>query len=167
MLTLHLLRHAKSDWDEPGLDDRERGLNRRGRRDAPRMGAALAAELVPVDIHVSPARRAQLTLRGLVEGWPELARVEHWTEEGLYTFDAEELLEWIAGCGETRDTLFLIGHNPAFTDLVNFLAGAPVIDKLPTAAYARLVLEADSWAALGPGCASLQRLLRPRELPQR
>lgn len=47
MKTLHLLRHAKSAWDNPAVVDRERGLNKRGRRDAPRMGAALAARMPP------------------------------------------------------------------------------------------------------------------------
>ena len=64
MKTLHLLRHAKSAWDQPGLSDRDRGLNKRGRRDAPRMGAALANLVGPHSIAVSPAQRAQLTLQG-------------------------------------------------------------------------------------------------------
>ena len=84
MKTLHLLRHAKSAWDEPNLSDRERGLNRRGRRDAPRMGAALAGQLPVMSVAVSPARRAQLTQKGLYAGWPALAEVRHFTEEDLY-----------------------------------------------------------------------------------
>jgi len=47
MKTLHLMRHAKSAWNQPELSDRERELNKRGRRDAPRMGAALAHQLAP------------------------------------------------------------------------------------------------------------------------
>ena len=68
MKTLHLLRHAKSAWDQPHLSDRERGLNKRGRRDAPRIGEMLAQRLAPMSIAVSPARRAQLTLEGLCTG---------------------------------------------------------------------------------------------------
>ena len=52
MKTLHLLRHAKSAWDDPGLGDRERGLNKRGQRDGPLMGAALSELLEPM----APAR---------------------------------------------------------------------------------------------------------------
>ena len=33
MVKLLLWRHAKSDWDTPELDDHERPLNKRGRRD--------------------------------------------------------------------------------------------------------------------------------------
>ena len=33
MKTLYLLRHAKSSWDDPELDDFDRPLNKRGKRD--------------------------------------------------------------------------------------------------------------------------------------
>ena len=166
MKTLHLLRHAKSAWDEPGRDDRSRGLNKRGRRDAPRMGAALALELPAQAVHVSPARRAQLTLDGLCSAWPDLANCRHSTEEALYTFAAGELLSWIGARVGEGDSLFLIGHNPALTETINTLVGQHQLDNLPTAGYARLILDITAWDELKPGCARLERLLIPRELPQ-
>ena len=54
MKRLYLLRHAKSSWDSPSLSDHDRELNDRGRRDAPRMGAALAGKLEPQRVHLSP-----------------------------------------------------------------------------------------------------------------
>ncbi len=164
MKTLHLLRHAKSAWDEPVESDRERGLNKRGRRDAPRMGAALAAELEPQALAVSPARRAQLTLAGLTEGWPALRELEHETVEELYTFDVDDLVDWLQTQPEPRACRFLLGHNPAMTDLVNWLSGEEVLENLPTAAYARLQLNIDQWAQLAPACGRLERLILPREL---
>jgi phosphohistidine phosphatase len=164
--TLHLLRHAKSSWDEPGLADRERPLNKRGRRDAPRMGRALAA-LIPVpDIHVSPARRARLTLAGLCDGWPALAARPASVEDALYTFSAAQVLDWLQRQPDQRSSLFVIGHNPALTDLINLLAGQPVCANLPTAAYARLGLRIGRWRDIGPGCGDLECLLRPRQLAE-
>lgn len=164
MKNLHLLRHAKSAWDEPGIPDRERGLNKRGRRDAPRMGAALAAEIAPLNIVTSPARRARLTLAGLCEGWPALADRRHLTDEALYTFDVADLWQWLAAVEATTPAVFLIGHNPALTELVNELLGQRQLDNLPTAGYARLELAIDGWGQLQGGCGRLQRLLLPREL---
>jgi len=67
--TLLLVRHAKSSWDEPGLEDRARPLARRGKRDIPRMAAHLAAKGVAPDaIVTSPARRARATARRLARG---------------------------------------------------------------------------------------------------
>ena len=166
MKILHLLRHAKSAWDQPGLADRQRGLNKRGKRDAPRMGAALAAMIPPQSVAVSPANRAQLTLDGLCAGWPALADLHHYTEEDLYTFDSRDLLEWIAAQDDRHGSLFLIGHNPGLTDLVNVVSGSWVLDNLPTAGYARLDLAIERWAALGEGVGTLACTLFPKQLTQ-
>ena len=165
MKTLHLLRHAKSAWDEPGLSDRERGLNRRGKRAAPAMGRALALRLSPVVASVSPARRAQLTLEGLCDGWPEMAALPHRTCESLYTFSADDVLDWLAEQDDALEELFLIGHNPAFTDVVNYLCGRRELDNLPTAGYAELGLDVDRWGPLRQGDAQLLYTLFPKELP--
>lgn len=164
MKTLHLLRHAKSSWDVPGLADRERGLNRRGLRDAPRMGAALANMIEPMQVDFSPARRARMTLEGVCAGWPSLAHLQHRADEALYTFDSRSLADWIARQDDRQQSLFLIGHNPAFTDLVNELAGEYVLANLPTAGYARLSLASDHWRELAPGRAALEQTLFPKQL---
>ena len=165
MKTLHLLRHAKSAWDEPGLGDRERGLNRRGKRAAPAMGRALATRLQPTVASVSPARRAQLTLEGLCEGWPAMADLPHRSCEALYTFSADEVLDWLLAQDDELQRSFLIGHNPAFTELINFLCGRWELDNLPTAGYAELGLDVDRWGQLRQGDAQLLYTLFPRELP--
>lgn len=167
MKTLHLLRHAKSSWNEPWLSDRERGLNKRGRRAAPRMGAALAGQLTPQPVAVSPAARAQLTLAGLCEGWPQLAECEHETVESLYTFDCDEVVAWLRQQPDELSERFIIGHNPAFTELINTLAPAAALPNLPTAGYAQLQLSIERWADLAPAVATLEASLFPRELPDR
>lgn len=164
MKILHLLRHAKSSWSEPGVADRERGLNKRGRRDAPRMGRALALQLAPMKVTVSPARRAQLTLDGLCNGWPAMRDLPHCTEENLYTFSCDDVLEWIAAQADCNRALFLIGHNPAFTEVVNQLTGQDALDNLPTAGYVRLALDITGWCELRGGCGVLQNTLFPRQL---
>ena len=167
MKTLHLLRHAKSSWDQPGLSDRARGLNKRGLRDAPRMGAALAQRMAPMRIAVSPACRAQLTLDGLCAGWPGLGDVPHSTEEGLYTFSSEDLLQWITRQEDNHHAVFLISHNPGLTDLVNTLVGHYSLDNLPTAGYVELALRIEHWRDLRQGCAAVEHSLFPKQLRDR
>ena len=164
MKVLHLMRHAKSSWDNPGLADRDRGLNKRGKRDAPRMGEALSQRMAPMSIAVSTARRAQLTLEGLCDGWPALRDQPHFTEEDLYTFSAEDLVAWIAVQEDSHRRLFMIGHNPAFTDLVNHLVGEGSLDNLPTAGYVELALAIDRWRDLRPDCAVVAYSLFPKQL---
>jgi phosphohistidine phosphatase len=69
--TLILIRHAKSDWEHPALDDHDRPLNARGQRSAPRIGAWLAAQgLAPDAVLCSTARRTRETWQGIATRLP-------------------------------------------------------------------------------------------------
>ena len=175
MRRLVLFRHAKSDWSNPRLPDEERPLAPRGLRDAPRMGAWLAARgIVPDKVLVSPAQRAQQT-------W-ELARrrlgadVPTETVEMLYAFgDHRPLLEAARRFGGEAQTLMLVGHNEAMHDLAETLARTGdeaqlkrLRKKFPTAAIAVIDLPIDDWRALSPTTpGGLVHHVRPKDLRQR
>lgn len=164
MKLLYLLRHAKSSWSHPGLADHERPLNGRGTRDAPRMGAALRRKLQPLPVMASSAKRAQLTLTGLCTGWPELGVLRHRCEPMLYTFSPDELSRFIQSQDNNLPALFLIGHNPALTELVNGLAPDCGLSNLPTAGFVALRLQTEQWSALRPGCGRVASMLFPKQL---
>ncbi|MEM1404260.1 MAG: histidine phosphatase family protein [Pseudomonadota bacterium] len=164
MKRLYLLRHAKSSWDSASLSDHDRQLNDRGRRDAPRMGAALAARIDPQLVHCSSAVRARQTLEGVCEGWPALAMQVHEIDEALYTFDYRELMEWMQRLDGAAERCFLIGHNPGLTDLCNQLVGRLALDNLPTAGFLSLSLPVEHWSDVTEGIASLEDYLFPRSL---
>ena len=145
MKTLYLLRHAKSSWDSPALSDRDRPLNQRGERDAPRMGEVLGARLSPLVFHVSPALRAQQTFRALCVTWQGLGAHHGITTPALYTFDYRQVLDWITRCGVEDDTLALVGHNPALTELVCYLVSKDALDNFPTAGWVEIGLPIDRW----------------------
>jgi phosphohistidine phosphatase len=76
MKTLLLMRHAKSSWKHPDLPDQDRPLNKRGEKDAPRMGKYLKEkELVPQVILASPAKRIKQTVDGVLEKMPFKGKV--------------------------------------------------------------------------------------------
>lgn len=163
-LRLCLLRHAKSSWKDTGVSDLERGLKPRGRRAARAMGAALGQLLPVTQIDCSPARRAQLTLAGLLQAWPGLDELDHSVVDDLYTFDRDLVIEWLRQIPEQQRDCVLIGHNPAFTELVNWCCGNLVVDNLPTAGCCVLQLDIENWAAIKHGCGTLDFQLFPRHL---
>ena len=150
------------------MSDAERPLNGRGRRDAPRMGAALGDRLSTMTFHVSPAKRAQQTFTALQQSWAGLEVQHGITAPTLYTFDYREVLRWIAAQPDDTDSLALVGHNPAFTELVNFLVGPGTLDNLPTAGWAELSIRINEWSqapdAKGEG--ELVYQLFPKSLAQ-
>ena len=166
MKTLYLLRHAKSSWGDASLPDIERPLNARGQRDAPRMGAALGERYSPMTFYVSPAERAQQTFRAVQRNWKGLKKRHGVTSQALYTFDYREVLDWISQQTDELERLALVGHNPAFTDLVNYFVGPDTLENLPTAGWAELMLPIDNWSqvAASEGQGELVYLLFPKEL---
>jgi phosphohistidine phosphatase len=145
MKRLTLVRHAKSDWGNRMLSDSKRPLSDRGERDAPIMGARLAArESHPSVILCSPAKRAVATaqLIGQALGYPaeQISIVPE-----LYLATPEDMLEVIAVQDDAHEHLMLIGHNPGLTDLVNRLLPELALPNLPTAGIVALDYPVAHW----------------------
>ena len=163
MKTLLLLRHAKSSWKNPDLDDHDRPLNKRGKRDAPRMGVLLKDEgLIPDFIVSSSAKRAWRTAEcaALHSGYRGEVRV---TSE-LYEASSDRIREVIQSTADSVSRLLVVGHNPGLEALLEELTGE--YTPLSSGALACLHFEMDSWNGLEEGVrGKLARLWQPRELP--
>lgn len=147
MKDLILVRHAKSSWKDPALDDHSRQLNKRGKRDAPEMGERLAPRGCNADLFISSsAVRAIETARTIARklGYPRERILE---EERLYHASARELIGVIQGVDDSVGTLMVFGHNPGLTDLANHL-GPRDIFNLPTCAVLHLRFDTDTWSGL-------------------
>jgi phosphohistidine phosphatase len=170
MPRLLLLRHAKSSWDDPEIDDFDRPLNTRGRRSAPLMGRHCAQHnLIPQTILCSSARRTRETLAGIMPYFTDDLKIQ--ITRDLYMTSQDRHLDLIREAGDTARTVMTIGHNPALRDLAILLIGsgnpslrAELDDKFPTAAVAVIDFDGRSWDQVGPGGGRIVALFRPREL---
>ncbi|MFN0219773.1 MAG: SixA phosphatase family protein [Hyphomicrobium sp.] len=171
MLTLALLRHAKSSWEEPGLDDFDRPLNARGEATAPLMGAALGNLGFDPDLVIcSPSQRTRQTLDRaspmFVRGKPRIV-----FDERLYLASAGDLLGIVRETAPGPTYVLVIGHNPGLHTLAVNLAGTGsaaelgrMTDKFPTAALALLTFEATKWSDISPGDGRLETFITPKSL---
>ena len=172
MLTLTLLRHAKSSWAEPGLADIERPLNERGRKTAPRMGALMHQQgLLPEHILCSTAVRTRQTLGLVLQAYPELARVGRAYDERLYLATGKYLLSAVQSLPATVGHALLVGHNPGLHELAVMLAGSgenasrqSLAAKLPTGALVVLDFDVPTWTLIRPSSGSLRLFAKPRDL---
>lgn len=163
MKTLYLLRHAKSSWNEPGLQDFDRPLNERGRAAAPLVGRLIGERKLRVDLLVSsPAARARQTA-ALVRDAAGLS-AELLFDERIYEADVAALLAVVTQAPESADALLLVGHNPGMEGLLTFLTGEA--RSMPTAALACIKLDVEKWAEVGAGAGRLEWLVRPKELAE-
>lgn len=168
MKTLTLLRHAKSDWDDPDSRDFDRALNARGKRAAETVGRWLADEDWRWDSAVaSPAERVRETLDFVSAGYG--ARIAPEWDRRVYLASAATLLDVVTDSPDSGEQLLLVGHNPGLEDLVLLLAGAgdalgDVAEKFPTASVAILSFTVEHWADVREGGGRLDRFIRPRDL---
>ena len=168
-LTLILIRHAKSSWDDPLQADHDRPLNDRGRDAAPKIGQWLAGrDLTPQTVLSSPARRTQETWSAIATTLlandtvgPELIFTSR-----LYHASPERMLGVLREA--KGDVVALIGHNPGIGSLAWSLCQTPPAHSkfqfYPTGATLILRFDANSWAEIGPGQGQVEGFVVPRDL---
>ena len=145
MKTLFLLRHAKSSWNDPTLEDRHRPLNNRGTRDAPVMGSRFMARDESLDhIITSPAIRARCTAELFAEacGFPSENILE---EADLYFTSTQSIEDLIVRQDEEIQSLMLVFHNPDITYFANSIDTANRIANVPTCGLIKLNCDIASW----------------------
>lgn len=164
--TLILVRHAKSSWKDATLNDIERPLNKRGTKDASKMGKYLYKEgIIPDAIFSSPGLRALTTARLLcVELGMKPTDIK--VRENLYTFKSEELFHSLRVIKNKYDTVMIIGHNPAITNITNYFSGSE-INNVPTCGVVVLKFSLVSWDEINKKKAKLKSYFYPKKLWKR
>lgn len=162
MKSLLILRHAKSSWGDPSLSDHDRPLNKRGKKDAPRMGELLREEdLLPDLIICSTARRARETAEIVAEA--SACEGEIQTIRDLYAAGPEAYIEILSALTDDYQTVMVVGHNPGLEELLYELTGE--LQPLPTAALAQVRLPIQSWQEVEDAeIGELVGYWRPKEL---
>lgn len=164
MKRLYLVRHAKSSWRDRELSDEARPLNKRGKRDAIRMGEYLARvrKVAPDLVMASPARRARDTVI-LLTGALGYSQDRIVWQRGIYTGDASDLLTLVRQVDDGCREAMLVGHNPYLTDLANLLSGETV-KRVPTCGVFCLDFDVETWQALVEGSGKTAFFDRPKHV---
>lgn len=171
MLTLSILRHAKSSWSDPELDDHERPLAKRGVKAIPAIAKFMRqARLRPTLALCSDAMRTRATLSLLLaELGPPLPRVAY--DEKLYLAAPDTIRNEIAREAGEDPHILVVGHNPGLHALALELVGegdykmlSGLAREYPTGALAVLTFDVASWKDVTTASGHLQHLTTPRLL---
>lgn len=145
MKTLVLVRHAKSSWKDPSLEDIARPLNKRGKRDAPLMSRHLYSTGVRPELIVcSPSRRTRDTAAFFKKqfDWKEDQFV---VDQRLYHGDVFDINEVLSGLGNEFEQVMIFVHNPGITAYINQESNLSV-SNIPTCGVVVLDSEVSSWS---------------------
>lgn len=174
MKALYLLRHAKSAWDNPTIEDHERVLNERGRENARQMGLYMKkAGYRPDLILCSTAQRTRETLSLVLQFLPDVTDIHY--EKRLYLAHPQAMFLRLAEISQEVASVMIVAHSPGTEQLALAMArdGADageraarrsIEEKYPTGALTVLTVPIDEWAAIAPGIATLKDFVRPRDL---
>ncbi|MEP2023022.1 MAG: histidine phosphatase family protein [Reichenbachiella sp.] len=166
MKTIYLVRHAKSSWKDSSLRDRDRPLNKRGKRDAPRMAEYLKKEIDCPDVFVSsPSRRTQDTAVNFLHAFGKVMS-DLVLEEDLFHGDEQDIETVIHSIGNDHDSGMIFIHNPGITEYVNELTDANIFN-IPTCGIAGIQLQTDDWKEVGKCEAEMLFYFYPKGLDLR
>lgn len=156
MKVVYLIRHAKSDWNNPVLTDFERPLNERGLRDAPFMAKKLLElNFNPGLILCSPAQRA-VTTAELISKQTSILY-----ENSIYEASLNNLVHLINFLPSEYKEIAIIGHNPTITSLSNHLTDN-ITSDMPTCSIAKIELEVDHWNEVVQGIGTQKFFIYPK-----
>ncbi len=148
MKKLFVVRHAKSSWDNLELDDFDRPLNNRGKRNAPEIGRRLFLRGVMPDVMItSPAKRAASTANRIAKALKFPKNKIH-TEKKFYHGSINDFVSVLQKQEHQLNTIMVFGHNPGLTDLVNYLSGSDIYN-IPTCGVAEIDFNIDKWEEIG------------------
>lgn len=162
MRRLVLMRHAKSSWGDPGLDDHDRPLNKRGKRSAKALGDWLRKQTIVVDeALVSSSARTVETLQRLG------IDCDRQVLDQLYHAGSGDMLKALKARA-TGQTVLMLGHNPGIAwfarDLMLAQPDHPRFEDYPTGATLVARFDIDDWNALQSGTGRFEAFVTPREL---
>ncbi len=171
---LYVLRHAKSSWDDPAMEDHDRPLAPRGLRAASVLASYIvASDIRPELVLCSSARRTRETLEGVNVGG------EHQISRHFYEITCGELIADLRQVPPDTGSVMVVGHNPTLQMVVLKLTGGVSVGggsndevrsqlieierKFPTGALATLTFTCP-WSELASGAAHLANYVRPKAL---
>lgn len=144
MKTLLIIRHAKSSWDNTGINDFDRPLNDRGKRDAPAMAQRLIRAGVKIDSFVSsPAKRARTTAEVFIKEFNVKGTALQLIPE-LYHAQVQNFKDVVKGLDPSYDTVAIFSHNPGITAFANVLSSVR-LDNMPTCSVFAVTAQVSHW----------------------
>jgi len=161
MKTLLVMRHAKSSWADESMDDFDRPLNKRGERDAPKIGRKLLdVNCVPDLIVCSKAVRASSTAQLVADTAEYKTRIQF--RDRFYHASPADYMRELTLIPASKNRVMVVGHNPGLERLIEHLTGQ--FEVMPTAAVAFIQCPITDWETLDHVSCDLLDVWRPKEV---
>lgn len=162
MKTILFARHAKSNWNEPGISDFDRPLNEKGEIDAPLMAKYLQqCGYIIHEIVSSDAARALATAEEYKKHLtPDVPILKN---HAIYLATQLDIIDIIKSLPSKKSTVMLVGHNPTMTEVVNYYTEDGISD-MPACSVAIVQFDVSNWGDIKIGSGDLLAFEYPKNI---
>lgn len=163
MKQLLIVRHAKSSWDNPGLEDYQRPLLERGKKKTRYIVDYLLKQQIQPDLIISSHATRALNTAKIIAHALFISDEKIIISKNLYHGDSESLFNQFYDMKDEVNSLMLVGHNPTLTYFSNYFLDKK-IDNLPTSGVVCIEFKTDSWAQIETAKRKTRFVISPKEL---
>lgn len=160
MKTLYLVRHAKSSWKHD-VDDHQRPLKSKGKNDGLLIARKVKSEVDPPQKIISSDATRALSTANFFKEALDISDENFETNHTLYDFRGQNVMRFIKMLDNELDSVMIVGHNHAFTSIVNML-GNKYIENVPTCGFVMLEFDEQEWKDITTG--RTVKTIFPRDL---
>lgn len=163
MKTIYIVRHAKSSWDHPDLNDHDRPLLEKGKKRTKKIIDYLLDKQLKVDYIISSSAVRALETAKYIARALNYPLEDIKIENQLYHANADQLKGQFYDISDKYKSIMIVGHNPTFTNFANYFLEEK-IDWLPTSAVISVNFDTDHWDKIFESESSLNFIIAPKML---
>jgi phosphohistidine phosphatase len=163
MKQLLIVRHAKSSWDHPGLEDYQRPLQEKGKKKIRYILDFLMKQQIKPDLILSSHATRALDTAKIIAHALDIPMEKIIISKNIYHGDAESLFNHFYDLNDEIKTLMIVGHNPTLTYFSNFFLDKK-IENLPTAGIVCIEFKTASWSQIHKATRKTRFVVSPNEL---
>lgn len=157
------MRHGKSSWDDFNVLDHDRVLLPVGIKKTNKIAEFLKSKNIKPDIILSStATRAHETSK-IVAAKLGYAEGNIKTSKNIYHAGSDDIFDELFALNDSIDSVMIFGHNPTFTDFVNYFK-KPEIYNLPTSGVAAISFKTDKWEDIPNSKSKVEFIVTPKML---
>ena len=169
MFKLYVMRHAKSSWHDLTIDDYDRSLSKRGKKNAKKICEFFVKRKYKFDyVLVSSSKRTAKTLKILLKKIEKPNKII--SSKKLYLANEDIIINMIKKIPKKFKSVLLINHEPAVRNLVRSITKNQNNNhfkllnyKFSTAAFAKINFNFNNWSQLSKN-GLLKEFIRPKDL---
>ena len=165
MLNLYVMRHSKSSWNDHNINDFERPLSNRGKKDIKLIIAFLKKKKITFDLaYISSSRRTKQTFK-ILKNNISCKKIIY--SKKFYLCSESFILNTIKNVKRKYKNILIVNHEPCCKNLVLKLIKKNKLSfikkKFSTSAIAKLVFNIKKWENLKNYSGNLNLFKTPKD----